>query len=117
MADLFSVTAPLALRLPDGSRKLIAECFPHPSGLLYLDIFWHRSTPDQAAHVIRGKLRGEGPWRIGDCIITVLGCQGSDPELQDPHSRWRDYLQEFGEQEYPPPSQLRDIARRLGAKV
>ena len=21
----------------------------------------------------------EGPWKAGDCVITLLGCQGSDP--------------------------------------
>jgi len=117
MADLFSVTAPLALRLPDDSRKLMAECFPHPRGLLYLDIFWHQDTPQQAAHLISGELTGDGPWRIGDHIITVLGCQGVDPGLQDDHSRWRDYLQTFGEQAYPPREQVLEIARRLGAEV
>ncbi len=71
MADLFSATAPLALRLPDGSHKPMAECFPHPKGLFYLDIFRHRSTQDQAAHVISGELRGEGPWRIDDCVMPV----------------------------------------------
>jgi hypothetical protein len=117
MADLFSVTAPLALRLPDGNRKLIAACFPHPKGLLYLDIFWHHSTPDQAAHLICGELQGDGPWRIGDCLITVLGCHGTDPQLQNDHSRWRDYLRDHAEEEYPPPKQVREIARRLGAMV
>jgi hypothetical protein len=117
MADLFSVTAPLALRLPDGSSKLIAECFPHPEGLLYLDIFWHRSTPDQAAHLVRGELTGDGPWRIGDCVIRVLGCQGTDPDLQPAFTRWQDYLQRFGPTQYPPADQIREIARRLGAMV
>ncbi|WP_296698517.1 hypothetical protein [Thiocapsa sp. UBA6158] len=37
MADIFSVTAPLALRCPDGTRKVIAACFPHSRGLLYLE--------------------------------------------------------------------------------
>jgi hypothetical protein len=50
-------------------------------------------------------------------VITVLGCQGTDPQLQDAHSRWRDYLLEHGERDYPPADQIRDIARRLGASV
>jgi hypothetical protein len=116
VADLFSVTAPLALRLPDGTQKLIAACFPHRRGLLYLDTFWHLSTPEQAAHLIRGKLRGEGPWKIGGHIIRVLGCHGTDPELARPFARWEAYLRERAE-EYPPPDQIREIARRLGATV
>ncbi|MCU0833548.1 MAG: hypothetical protein MUC77_03795 [Chromatiaceae bacterium] len=116
MADLFTVTAPLALRLPDGGRKVIAACFPHPLGLLYLDIFWHLSTPDQAAHLIRGEPSGEGPWKIGGCVLTVLGCHHTDPELAEPFARWREYLETQGA-DYPPPEQIRAIARRLGAAV
>lgn len=117
MADLFTVTAPLALRCPDGLRKVLAACFPHPVGLLYFDTFWHLSTPDQAAHLIRGELVGDGPWKIGGCVITVLGCHNTDPDLAEPFARWRDYLQGPGGVDYPPRAQIRDIARRLGAKV
>jgi len=114
MADLFSVTAPLFLRRPDGSSQVIAHCFPHPRGLLYLDTFWHRSTPERSAHLIEGELTGDDPWKIGGCVIGVMGCQGTHPELQDPYAAWRDYLLEHGESEYPPLEQIREIARRLG---
>jgi hypothetical protein len=117
MADLFAVTAPLALRLPDGREQVIAACFPHPLGLLYLDCFWHQRTPDEAAHLIRGELRGEGPWRIGEAVIRVLGCHHTDPPLVEPYARWRDYLETRGAEEYPSPEQIRAIARRLGAAV
>jgi hypothetical protein len=117
MADLFSVTAPLALRCPGGARKVIAACFSHPRGLLYLDTFWHLSTPDRAAHLITGALTGEGPWKIGGCVITVLGCHDTDPDLALPFARWREYLENQGHSEYPPAEQIRDIARRLGAAV
>ena len=117
MADLFGVTAPLALRLPDGTRKVMAACFPHPRGLLYLDTFWHLASPQEAAHLIVGEVTGEGPWKVGGCVITVLGCQGTDPELALPYVRWRDYLEQAGPEDYPPQAQIRDIARRLGAAV
>ena len=117
MADLFTVTAPLALRCPDGTRKVMAVCFPHPQGLLYLDTFWHRSTPDRAAHLILGTLTGEGPWKIGGCVITVLGCHNTDPDLAEPFARWREYLENCPEGEYPPDAQIRGIARRLGASI
>jgi hypothetical protein len=117
VADLFTVTAPLALRCPEGARKVIAACFPHPAGLLYLDTFWHLKTPDEAAHLIRGELRGEGPWKIGGCVLTVLGCHNTDPELAPELARWRGYLEQCGPDAYPPPAQIREIARRLGAEV
>jgi hypothetical protein len=117
LADLFSVTAPLALRLPDGGRKVIAACFPHPKGLLYLDTFWHQSNPAEAAHLIVGEITGEGPWKVGGCVITVLGCHNTDPDLALPYACWRDYLEQAGLEHYPPPAQIREIARRLGASV
>ena len=117
MSGLFTVTAPLALRWPDGTRKVIAACFPHPRGLLYLDTFWHLATPDQAAHLIPGEVTGEGPWKIGDCVIRVLGCHGTDPDLAQPFAQWREYLQTLDMSDYPPTEQIRDIARRLGASV
>jgi hypothetical protein len=117
MADLYSVKAPLALRHPDGSEQVIAACFPHPLGLLYLDCFWHLSTPDQAAHLVPGELRGEGPWRIGNSVIRVLGCQHTDPQLAEAYARWREYLEVRGADAYPPPAQIRSIVRRLGAAI
>jgi hypothetical protein len=117
LADPFAVTAPLALRLPDGGCKVIAACFPHSRGLLYLDTFWHQSTPAEAAHIIVGEVTGEGPWKVGGRVITVLGCHNTDPELALLYARWRDDLEHAGHEDYPPPAQIRDIARRLGATV
>lgn len=108
------MTAPLVLRDDDGSEKLVAACFPHPMGLLYLDLFWHLKKPDEAAHLIKGELTGKGPWKIGGTVIRVLGCQHTDPHLQNAFSQWRDYLQQNPDA-YPPRQQILEIVRRLGA--
>ena len=113
MAAIESVTAPLALLFDDGSKKLAAACFRHSMGLLYLDPWWHLKKPDDAAHIIRGELKGEGPWRISNITIRVLGCQNTDPELQTEYLNWQNYLKES--QDYPPKPQILEIARRLGA--
>jgi hypothetical protein len=117
MADLFSVTAPLALQCADGTRRVIAACFPHPRGVLYLDPFWHQKTPDEAAHLLTGTPRGEGPWKVGDCVIRVLGCHNTDPDLAGVFADWQAYLASDAAADYPPPEQVRAIARRLGATV
>lgn len=114
MAVIDTVTAPLVLRNPDGREQLIAACFTHPQGLLYLDLYWHLSTPQQAAHLIRGELRGEGPWRIGESRLRVLGCNNKDPHLQAAFIEWQQYLQTNADR-YPPRAQVVEIARRLGA--
>ncbi len=117
MTEPFQVTVPLVIRSGDGRKRLMAECFPHPQGLIYLDPFWHRKTPAEAAHLVQGELKGDGPWKIGDQVISVVGCQGTDPELSEEASQWLTYLQQRGAGEYPPPEQIRKIARRLGASV
>jgi hypothetical protein len=116
MAAIESVTAPLVIRFGDGHEQVIAAGFPHPAGLLYLDLFWHRQTPEQAAHLLHGELRGSGPWRIGDAVIRVLGCHHTDPHLQEQFLPWNRYLETRGD-EYPPRRQILEIARRLGASV
>jgi len=116
MAGIETVTAPLVVRFADGTKRLIAAAFPHPRGLIYLDLYWHRSTPQQAAHLIEGELCGAGPWRVGESLVRVLGCQGTDPELQQAFADWQHYLQTHAD-EYPPREQIRAIARRLGASV
>ena len=114
MPAIDSITAPLVLRHPDGREQLVAAAFPHPLGLLYLDLYWHLSKPDQAAHIVRGTLRGEGPWRVGDARLRVLGCHNTDPHLQADFSRWQQYLLDHADA-YPPRRQVRQIAERLGA--
>ena len=115
MAAIDSVAAPLVLRHPDGREQLIAACFPHPAGLLYFDLYWHLSTPREAAHLIRGELRGEGPWRVGDARLRVLGCHNTDPQLQGAFAAWQRYLQ-ANAGAYPPRAQILEIARRMGAE-
>ena len=113
MAQIDTVTAPLIIRFSQEEEKVVARAFSHPLGLVYLDLFWHRSTPNKAAHLIQGQLQGEGPWRVGDARIRVLGCASTDPHLQEQYIPWRDYLNQHPE-DYPPEKQIREIARRLG---
>jgi len=61
MAIIDHMTSPLVIRDPDGNEHIAAACFTHPQGLLYLDLFWHQSSPDKAAHLIKGELQGGSP--------------------------------------------------------
>ena len=114
------MTAPLVIRFADGSEKVVAHCFPHPLGLLYLDLFWNLATPDEAAHLVRGKLQGDGPWKVEDnsgttrASVRVLGCQHTDPALHPHYQPWKAWL-ESNPGQYPSPEQIRQIARKLGA--
>ncbi len=116
MADLFSMTTPLMILKPDGTQAVIAEIFPHPEGLIYFDLYWHLEQPEEVMHVVKGSLKGEGPWKIGEHVINVLGCQGTNAVLASAHQQWQTYLQS-AEDDYPPPPLVAAIARRLGAII
>jgi len=114
--NLFTVTAPLTIRYPDGSKKIIIEKFPHPGGLLFFEPFWHINGLQSSVHLIQGELKGEGPWKINDHIITVTGCQGTDPEMATKLSEWQTYLA-IPEQRYPNDDEIHSLAKKLGANV
>jgi hypothetical protein len=119
MADLFSMTAPLLIRHKNGERHIIAEYFPlaHAEGLVYFEIFWHLQRPaSQAIHRITGPTQGDGPWKITDSVISVLGCQGTDPELASAYAEWQSYLQQ-GAPGYPTPEAILALAQASGARI
>ena len=115
MADLFSMKAPLMIRFANGDKHIMAEYFRHPEGLLFFDVFWNQSD-DSAIHLVKGEYKGEGPWKVGDAVISVLGCHGSDPELASLFSEWQTFMQMAGEQ-YPSENDIRSMARDKGAEV
>jgi hypothetical protein len=133
MASLFSVTAPLLIRLPTGDMHVMAERFPHPRGLVYFDLFWHLGNPHLGVHVVEGIIKGDGPWKIGDAVVRVLGCHGTDGALARRFDEWRTYLSENADAQgrasaagdrmsgaadsYPPRTEIEAIARRHGALV
>jgi hypothetical protein len=114
MADLFTITAPLMIRLPDGEERVIAHHFPHPQGILYFDLFWHEGQPEQMIHVVLGEVNGDGPWKVGEHVINVLGCHGTNADLAMQFEQWQSYLQR-ADVDYPPEPLIAAIARKLGA--
>jgi hypothetical protein len=116
MADLFSVKSPLMIRLRSGEKRVMAERFAHPHGLLYFDLYWHLGDPAQTLHLVEGPIKGDGPWKVGEAVVRVLGCHGTDPELAAAFEDWRQYLEQNAD-DYPPPPLILAIARRHGAAV
>ena len=114
--DLFSVTAPLTLKFPDGGEVLLAEIYKHPKGLLYFEPYWHLKGPTEGIHLIKGWLEGNGPWKISDHVIKVLACYGSDACLATDFSEWQNYrLTNPGA--YPPQPMIDAIAAKFGAEL
>lgn len=116
MPDLISVTAPLMIRFPNGDKGIMVERFPTADGILYLEPFWTRMNPDEAFKKVEGVISGDGPWKVGDAVVTVLGCQGTDPDMAALHARWQTHMQEPGF-ELPPRDIVDALAREFGALV
>jgi hypothetical protein len=113
MADIFSVTAPLKIRLPNGDQKVVAELFRHPQGLLYFELFWHEDR-EARIHLIKGELKGQGPWKIGDHILYVLGCRGTDADLANEYAEWQVWYQQ-NPGAYPDKKMINRLASSYGA--
>ena len=67
MADLFTVTAPLALLCPNDTRKAIAAGYPY----LNPGAFWHLSAPHETAHLIPGCSDAMVPGRSAGASLAL----------------------------------------------
>jgi len=105
---------PHMIRFPSGQKRVMAECFPHPKGMLYFDLFWHLDDARDTVHLVEGPIKGDGPWKVGEAVVHVLDCHGSDHELASAFEDWRQYLRENIDT-YPPRPLIQAIARRHGA--
>jgi len=112
MADLFSITAPLLIRYPDDTRHVMVHCFTHPDGLVYFRTFWDRLPDSEGICLVRGELRGAGPWKAGNAVITVLGCHGTHPEQAAEYADWKFHLEQQGAG-YPSRAELENMAREF----
>ena len=113
MADLFTLTTPLLICYPDKIRHVMVACFPHANGIVYIRPYWNELPDGEGIQIARGDIRGEGPWKVGDAVITVLGCQGTHPEQAAEFADWKFSLEQHGER-YPTRDELEVIARERG---
>ena len=116
MADLLSLTTPLLIRYPDDTRHVMVACFRHPQGLLYFRPFWEQLPVTEGVRLVNGDIKGEGPWKVGDAVVTVLGCQGTDPQQAAEFADWTLHLEQQGKH-YPSRHELQVIARERGFPV
>jgi hypothetical protein len=98
MADLFSVTAPLAIRFRDsGEKQVMIERLPYHNGLVFLPTFWTDTGVKGALRYVAGPIEGDGPWKVGNAVVTVLACHGTDAELANDFGCWRARLMQLGD--------------------
>ena len=88
MNSLFEMRSPLYIKYADGETRLVEALFEHPKGVLYFELFWE-NDPKYSIHIIEGQIKGEGPWKVGDCSFHVLGCNHTHPQLCEMQSYWR----------------------------
>jgi len=95
MADIFTVTSPMLVRYPDGEQRLVAETFKHPLGIIYAEPYWLESKYP-AAYLLKGEVKGQGPWKIGEVIIRLLSCADVEHKMQ--WAEWQQYLSSCSEE-------------------
>ena len=113
MADLFTLTTPLLIRYPDDTRHVMVACFCHPQGLLYFRPFWEQLPAMEGVRLAGGDIKGEGPWKVGAAVVTVLGCQRTHPQQAAEFADWKYYLEQQG-RHYPRRDELQTIAGEMG---
>jgi hypothetical protein len=117
MADLFSVTAPLAIRFRhSGEKQVMVERLPYHDGLVFLPTFWTDTGVARALRYVPGPIEGDGPWKVGTAIVTVLGCHGTDAELASDFGSWQTRLMELGDG-YPDKQTIRKEMKIHAASV
>lgn len=116
MAAIHSIASPLVLRFGDDREQVVAACFRHRLGLVWLDLLWWLGSPADKAHLIEGELQGEGPWKIGEVSIRLLGCHHTDPHLEPQLEEWRDWLARNPEGE-PSRERVLEVGRKLGGLI
>lgn len=113
MADLFTLTSPLLIRYPDNTRHVMIACFQHPRGVLYFRPYWDQLPGTEGIGLATGTVKGEGPWKVGDAVVTLLGCQGTHPEQAAEFADWQFSLEQHGES-FPTRAELRAVAIARG---
>ena len=91
----------------------MVACFQHPDGILYFRPFWDQLHDGEGVQTVTGEIKGEGPWKVGDAVVTVLGCQGTNPEQAAEFADWKFHFEQRGEQ-YPTRDELQIIAVEKG---
>jgi hypothetical protein len=116
MADLFTVTAALAIRFASGEKQIMSERLAYQDGLLFLPTFWTESGIDKALRFVAGPIKGDGPWKVGDAVATVLACHGTDAELANEFACWQTHLTQMGEA-YPAGDKIEKMMKTRAATV
>ena len=116
MPDLFEMQRPLSVNYTDGRKTVIVAYYPHAEGMVYLEPFWEQKPEGEKVVLIKGDVKGDGPWRVGSAVLTLVGCQGTDAELAQQLAQWQAHIQEVGSDYYDPEA-IRALARQYGALI
>lgn len=116
MPDLFEMKRPLAVNYSNGEKTIMVAYYPHTNGIVFLPPFWEQKPEGDKATVIKGEVKGEGPWKIADAVISLVGCQGTDPVMAQMLAEWEFHVQSLP-QDYFKPDDIRRLAREYGAVI
>ena len=76
---------------------------------MFLPAFWTEKGVEASLRYVPGPIEGDGPWKVGNAIVTVLACHGTDAVLASEFSAWQGCLLQLAEA-YP---DKRDLEQRM----
>ena len=114
MTDFHSLNAPLLVANANGQRKVMAHWFQHPQGVLFFEPFWNEFDDIRGIHLLKGAVIGSDPWKIGEYVITRLGCINTHREQRLEYEQWMAKRGMHG-YNYPRLSEIRALAMEHGA--
>ncbi|WP_201340858.1 hypothetical protein [Abyssogena phaseoliformis symbiont] len=91
MNKLFTMCSPLYIKYPNGETRVIEALFEYLKGVLYFEFFLEKDLT-YSINIIKGEVMGEGPWKVGQCSLHVLGCNHTHPQLCEMHAFWQQEL-------------------------
>ncbi len=69
--DAIAQGRPLLIHVAPDNDRLIAALVKHPKGWVFADVGWAGPLCSfHPFHLVEGELSGEGPWQLGDYVIT-----------------------------------------------
>ena len=79
LKEAFESNVPLKILVMEDHERVIAEGFIVDGGIEFWDTGWDEAS-FHPMHYVKGKITGQGPWKVGDKIITQL--EGDEEDFE-----------------------------------
>ncbi len=86
MFEYYRSGRPLVVETGVGGIRVIAGMTLEATGVMFADVFWRGAIGRHPFHLLKGKVTGKGPWKVGGKVIRPL-IQGEDASFD-----WNEWI-------------------------